>query len=381
MGTPSDHLPSEIPQDAINELLVSRRLPTALTISQARVTAAFHSVYFITLPPNDATRHNELVLRVSGTHLPRIKTENEVAVMSWLSTATKLPLPDVVAYDSSESNPIGHEYTLLSRAKGVTLSDAYKSLDHNGTIRIIDQLIDILVQLHEHVWDGIGGLNRNADGDIVLARIVDETFWFLPEIGLWPAGETVSSLNIGGPYSTYVELVVAQTRHYSRLIEINESLEPVRDILLSLQRFVDLLLLHAEELNNVKLRLAHKDLHFANILFDETSGKITAILDWEFSGVVPFPLWDPRKAFLWNGSDEPDSKQEKHRLTRLFEKRCAERGVDILRDVKLSPLQQKMQDAADFLRAIVEVSPRGQRQELIPGWKARVVESIAAFGV
>lgn len=36
-----------------------------------------------------------------------------------------------------------------------------------------------------------------------------------------------------------------------------------------------------------------KDLHMANMLYDHQRGRITAVHDWEFSGVVPFPEIKP----------------------------------------------------------------------------------------
>ena len=81
------------------------------------------------------------------------------------------------------------------------------------------------------------------------------------------------------------------------LIQINDKLAFMRDIIPQLERFVRTLPSHTDELNNVKLRLAHKDLHFANILYDVSSGSITAMPDWEFSGVVPFTKWNLRRAF------------------------------------------------------------------------------------
>ncbi|KAI8965555.1 hypothetical protein F5Y11DRAFT_367910 [Daldinia sp. FL1419] len=76
-------------------------------------------------------------------------------------------------------------------------------------------------------------------------------------------------------------------------------------------KFVQALPSHADELNNVKLRLAHKGLHFANILYDVFSGTITAVLNWEFSGVVPFTQWSPRRTFLRNAHDDNRSADEK----------------------------------------------------------------------
>ncbi|KAH7019833.1 hypothetical protein EDB80DRAFT_701637 [Ilyonectria destructans] len=129
MGTPADHLPVAIFEDAINELLQTTGLPRATAIANPKVTAQYHSIYFVTLPSTEKSHgHSELVLCVSGRHLPAIKTMNEVGVTTWLSKNTAIPLPEVIAYDASVDNPIGHEYTLLSRVQGVTLGDIYDSL-------------------------------------------------------------------------------------------------------------------------------------------------------------------------------------------------------------------------------------------------------------
>ncbi len=384
MGTPADALPPPIAEDAIQALLRAVGLPEATTIVSPRVTAQYHGIYLISLPHSDRSHgHSELVLRVSGRHLPTIKTKNEIGVMTWLSKNTTIPIPDVIAYDASEENPIAHEYTLLSRARGVTLSDVYESLDDGQITQILDQLIDFLSQLHAHPWEGIGGLTLSDEGEPVLAQVVDETFWQVPDVEqFWPQGETVASLNIRGPYRTYVEYVSAQVQQYARLIRVHDKLEFMRSILPRLEAFVAVLPRHSDELNKVALRLAHKDLHFANLLFDPSSGSITAVLDWEFSGVVPFPKWNPGRSFLWNGRDDEKSADEKQRLTRLFQERYDERKVSLLEDANFSsPRQESMQKVADYLRAIVEVSPRGQRQDLVHGWKATVLQNLEPFDV
>ena len=380
MSTPAEHLPGPISDNQINDLLASISLPKASSIVPAQVTAEYHSIYFITIPPNETQTHTNLVLRVSGHHLPRIKTTNEVGIMSWISKNTTIPIPEVVAYDASVDNPIAHEYTLLSRAKGETLSEVYTTLNEEQIRGILDQLIDILAQLHAHKWDAIGGLNINAQGEIVLAPLVDETFWQVPDLKLWPETETVASLNIAGPYPNYIDYVSAQTRHYIRLISIHDKLAFMRPDIPRLEAFRASLPRHAAELNDTKLRLAHKDLHWANLLYDTTSSRITAVLDWEFSAVVPIQLWDPRRAFLWNGQAGEEGAREKARLRTLFTERCQERGVVLLDDAAFtSPLQEAMENVVDFLRAIVEVSPRDQRKDLVPGWRAAALENVARF--
>jgi hypothetical protein len=154
----------------------------------------------------------------------------------------------------------------------------------------------------------------------------------------------------------------------------------MRDTIPQLEAFLKALPKHADELNTVKLRLAHKDLHFAKMLYDAVSNKITAILDWEFSGVVPFTKWNPRRSFLWNGQDNEEAGNEKLRLLELFGQRCKERGVVMMEDASFSGhLQESMQKVTHFLRGIVEVAPRDQRGELVQSWRATLLENAARF--
>ncbi|KAI2601963.1 kinase-like protein [Hypoxylon sp. NC1633] len=383
MGTLADYLPQNISDGSIQELLESVGLPRPTNMVRATVTAQYyHAIFLITIPENTKTTDTELVLRVSGNHLPVIKTTNEVAVMAWVSKNTKIPIPRLLAHDSTTDNPIGHEYTLMSHVSGQALSDIYQSLSPDQIAHILDELIDFLSQLHAHEFAAIGGLELDSQGLVRVGRMVDETFWQTPDLEkFWAPGETLDSLNLNGPYSTYIDLVSAQVRTYIHLIQINDKLAFMRDMIPQLELFVQALPSHADELNNVKLRLAHKDLHFANILYDVSSDTITAILDWEFSGVVPFTNWNPRRAFLWNARDEDGSADEKQRLVGLFESCCRERGVRILEDAAYSsPLQESMQKVADFLRAITEVAPRDQGQDhRVGSWKAIVLENTAKF--
>ncbi|KAI0149738.1 phosphotransferase enzyme family-domain-containing protein [Hypoxylon sp. NC0597] len=383
MGTPQDHLPKAIAHDAINELLVSIGLPKATNIAPAKVTAAYHSIYMVTLPPTEKSSHRELVLRVSCGHLPQIKTANEVGVMAWILKNTTIPIADLVAYDDSSNNPIGYEYTLLARVHGETLSDIYSTLGEEHTSKILDRLADILVQLHDHEWHEIGGLNIDAQGNVSPAQIVDETFWMVTELKLWPPGETIASLNIAGPYASYTDYVSAQIRQYIRLIQLHDKLAFMRSDIPCLEAFLTAISSRAEELNQTKLVLAHKDLHFANMLYNRGTGRITAILDWEFSCIMPSQQWNPRRAFLWNGQEGKVGVAEKKRLWELFTARCEERNLtSFLDDTKFtSPLQEAMQRVTDHVRAIVEVSPRDQRKELVPSWRATALQNIALFGV
>ncbi|KAI0965705.1 hypothetical protein F4678DRAFT_315718 [Xylaria arbuscula] len=126
------------------------------------------------------------------------------------------------------------------------------------------------------------------------------------------------------------------------------------------------LLDYAQKLNEVKLRLARKDLHLTTMLYNPALGAITAVLDSEFSGVVPFIKWNPHSAFLSARDDDANSAGEKQKCLDLFRSRCADKGVQIVENTAYaSPLQESMQTVPDFLRAIIEVAPRDQRKDTV----------------
>lgn len=88
---------------------------------------------------------------------------------------------------------------------------------------------------------------------------------------------------------------------------------------------------------------------------------ITAILDWEFSGVVPAPRCNPPRDFLWNTKSSPDDKAEQSRMEDVFKAIRQERGLEkMLDEMQLNPLQELTQTVVNYICAIVEVCPRGQ---------------------
>ncbi|OAA53585.1 Protein kinase-like domain protein [Niveomyces insectorum RCEF 264] len=293
----------------------------------------------------------------------------------------------VVSLGACGSNPIGHECTLLARAPGRTLSDVYAGLSEAERDGILDQLIDILSHLHAHRWDHIGGLNLDdtkhgpsaaaaaaaaaAATPAKPAGVVDETFWQAGDLHLWPA------------------MVAGYVRHYVRLIGLHDSLALLRGDVPRLEAFAAQITQQPEPATQLgggsAFVFAHKDLHFANQL--HAAGRITAMLDWEFAGVVPAPLWNTRRAFLWNARPGEENLAAKRRLVARFEDRVRARNDPVVTERLLtgvrfaSPEQDAMQAVVDYLRAITEVVPRGGRDHVLPAWRDTMLASLATFGV
>lgn len=355
------------------------------------MTAAFHSIYLLHFPasakqqllPAKATDENgdiTLVLRVSGNHIGRTKTLNEVAVLRWVKeNCPTIPVPAVVRYDADEDNAVGREFTILEKVPGRSVDKMYKDLSEVTKKKLVSQLTDMVLELNRHEWQHVGGLQISQNGKIEPGPALEDTFWLIPDIKeYWGAEESVETLNPAGKYASHAAFVQAYLSVFLHAIKTHKSLEWLRgafeDRLTALsEKLPDMHSLHQSQ-----LVLAHKDLHFANVMATD-DGTITGILDWEFAGVVPQLRWDPVRAFLWNGDRSEESGVEKTRLREVFEEILKEKGV--------SPWWEGDAQTDDvwtvirFVRAIIEVCPRGQKLEAAKGWRDSASEALTRLGV
>ncbi|GLA92876.1 hypothetical protein AtubIFM61612_007982 [Aspergillus tubingensis] len=380
--TTTSTLPPPLPTTSITTLLTTLSLPPPTTITPLPVSAAFHTIYLIHYAPSAAASATPpiraradpsdgsitLVLRISGTQIPRIKTLNEVGVMTWVRRNTSIPVPAVIAYSASRDNPLGYEFTLLERVPGVSVAEVYEGLDEGRKRSLVEQVAGFVAELHGKPWEGgyVGGLQLAAqegdDGDeIVRGPPIEETYWQTQDVETYWAGmgETLETLN---PFKSDGDLIPR------------------------LEEFISVIG-SDDKLNDVPYVLAHKDLHFANIMCDPSSPDcpITGILDWEFASVVPAPRWNPVRAFLWNYRYAVEDKAERDRLEGVFEEVCKSRGQWwVLEGMKLSERQEGMQRVVNHVRAIVEVGVKGAGEEKegkLRGWRETVEAGLKLFNV
>lgn len=214
---------------------------------------------------------------------------------------------------------------------------------------------------------------------------VDEWQWFLPDIQLYfpNSTETFNTLNVSGPFPDYTNFITAIVERYIHTAKVHPSLTFLHKYFPRLQAYLVAVQQHSTLLNDVEIRLAHKDLHFANVLCDPVSMSITAIIDWEFAGTVPFPRWDPPRAFLWSAQPGEKGDREKVRIMDRFNEICKERDVKFIKDAQFtSPLQENMHNVMNLLRWFVTLVPKGgHSQEFVEKVEREFVKRLEAFGV
>lgn len=365
----------------IVSLLESIFLGAPKSIKSMKVIAAFHAIYVITYPDI------EYILRVAGNHVPSIKTENEAAILMWLKRNSNVPVPDVIAFDSTTNNKLDHEYIILSRCPGVAISDIYDSLTAHQLDHIVLQLIDILSELHRHPFSCIGGLKLSTESgkerEIIPGPVLDEHFWFIHDIEEYFPSENFDSVNYHGPFNTYTEYATSAIKSYLHIAELHSALKVyLTPFLTRISAFLDLLPEYSSDLNKAEIRLAHKDLHFANVLYIPETGQISAIIDWEFAGTVPFPQWDPVRAFLWNARPGQDSVEEKNRLRSRFAELCRENDARFLVDAEFAnSFQEALHLVRNSLRGITTSVPRNLHADAVEKWTKDLEKGLIVFGV
>jgi hypothetical protein len=137
--------------------------------------------------------------------------------------------------------------------------------------------LDYLCELHAHPWVSfVGGLSIR-EGDISPGPLIVENFWQTANLERYWADsrETLKSLNpvLEAGFLNYVGLTIGCLKRYIRAIEKHPSLAPCRDMIPRISAFVETIQepANAEKLNPVTYVLAHKALHFGNIMCNRPS--------------------------------------------------------------------------------------------------------------
>ncbi|KAH8115884.1 hypothetical protein DFH11DRAFT_1506822 [Phellopilus nigrolimitatus] len=113
----------------------------------------FHKAYLVTLETTET-----LIARVARRFMPRLKTESEVATMAYLREHTKIPVPEVYAWDGNPYNRLGGEWILMSRASGIPLRKVYHSMPLEQLVALLRNLAELLMPLFGHRFSHIGSL-------------------------------------------------------------------------------------------------------------------------------------------------------------------------------------------------------------------------------
>lgn len=283
---------------------------------------AFHRLFII----SSSRVRTQYLMRVAIPVDPFFKTESEVATMEYVRERSSLPVPRVVAFASTASNPLGFEWILMERADGVPLDQVWDNMPLDAKTRLTDdfahrmkQLLDIRFTLLGNIyfvdiWNQVGYAplfdhhpRHNSgsidvdiggtDGNFVIGRMVSTRF-FRDKRAVLRAER--------GPFRTARELALAETRLLGQRIrhlspspnddyycEVDEGLADGGDEVLQIFDQLEdaastrVFPLSADDGPEDAKVLWHDDLSCMNVLVHPETYELTGVVDWESVSIVP----------------------------------------------------------------------------------------------
>ncbi|KAI1340331.1 phosphotransferase enzyme family-domain-containing protein [Xylariaceae sp. FL0016] len=213
------------------------------------------------------------VMRICLPLCPKLKTESEVATLRWVKANTRLPVPQVRAYDSTRNNPIGFEWILMTKVDGKSLRQQWHNIGFDPKERIVKALAEYATIVFKQQFDsGIGNLFQGSS-----FASADEPNWQI--------GQIVSKAS---------RLRIASLRLTQRLSELQDESHctTARQMLQLIGRLekLEIHFLRTIETGGqqplVPTMLWHFNISLDNIFVDD-NGILCGIVDWQDVSCLP----------------------------------------------------------------------------------------------
>ncbi|TVY31985.1 Altered inheritance of mitochondria protein, mitochondrial [Lachnellula subtilissima] len=248
-----------------------------------------------------------------GLLILRLRPKSRFFGLVCLRSHTTVPVPQVLAWNSDPSNPVGAEYIMMERAPGIQLFQKWDDLDGDNRLSLIKQLTEPEHQLASIPFPASGHLyfmeSILEKKHILLDSSVDSTSQY--GIGplchrSWDIDQSRLNPNLSrnldpGPWKSVaaygralVEREIFRLRtqlstrpdrlHYANIEDDIALLQKTADLIDRLESYLSL-----EQ--NSQPTLWHIDLHMGNIFVSETEpSKIVSLIDWQSISVSPLFL-------------------------------------------------------------------------------------------
>ncbi|KAK4139424.1 kinase-like domain-containing protein [Dichotomopilus funicola] len=275
------------------------------------------------------------IFRVSIPVEPFYKTESEIATMEYIRCHTTMPVPQVIAFSSSDDNELGYEWILMERMPGEPLRTLWSSMPDEARVKVFAELAAHVKQLVSLRFSKFGNLyfsdvakhvlpsdtsipsklpiddkavdkDIGHDGRFVLGRLVSQEFFFDKRV-YYPGSR--------GPFETtreWVDMRVAllekrlqelspiegQAWYCENDRELDRNKDRVYKLFDEFKALIPHLVPHDNGPEDIGI-LFHDDLSEHNLLLDPVTFKLTAVVDWESVSILPaYEAYDARPAWL-----------------------------------------------------------------------------------
>ncbi|EZG05962.1 hypothetical protein H106_04448 [Trichophyton rubrum CBS 735.88] len=234
---------------------------------------------------------NEVIAKIPcpNAGAPFLTTASEVATLRFLRSRISIRVPEVYAWDSDSSNPVGAEYIIMEKICGVALAEIWESMNSLQRYEIINQIVKMETEFRS--------LKLPAYGRLFLRDSLPPEYhhYLLPSDldpdGLFCIGPSNSPLlchnkptdvskSIVGP-----SLIAMERDRIQSLLnrfDTHQSVDEYSDLLQKATQVLPYLSKDLEVLKWSDPVIWHNDLHFGNIYISPNDPTIIqGVIDWQ----------------------------------------------------------------------------------------------------
>ncbi|KAF8602765.1 hypothetical protein BDV93DRAFT_494428 [Ceratobasidium sp. AG-I] len=173
----------------------------------------------------------EAVVRVASPAFPRDKLESEIATLRFVSSQTTIPVPRVYSRNSDRANPVGAEYMIMEKVRGITASDVWEQLDLEKKNVVVSQIAGYLVALFKHRFATGGSLYISSQNpsEITVGPIVIPSFYRALDGELrvpsneWPTFQQEQA-QFRGPFSSVTNYLLCAVKAELNFVKLHRPL-------------------------------------------------------------------------------------------------------------------------------------------------------------
>jgi aminoglycoside phosphotransferase (APT) family kinase protein len=232
----------------------------------------------------------------------------EVALMKYLSKKTKVPVPEVVCFETKLDSRVGAQYILMEQLLGepayVSWFEKCKERNHLSGNRvppdtemmrcnILRSLANTMVDLQNIEFDKIGMPDFTATLDHGEKPVITHSYQWVED-----TAKNNDQLIPYGPFDSSEEFMASKIEEKWSSLPDSDVEDDIRtqNMLLGVRKILNIIYAntiiscsvkpHQNSWDEETFVLRHPDLDLQNILVDD-AGNVTGIIDWEGCFVVP----------------------------------------------------------------------------------------------
>lgn len=287
---------------------------------------SYNQVYTISALVNGVVK--ECIFRLALPDFPWYRTQIEVSTTEFIRHHTSIPVPRIYAFNSSMRSPLGLEWILMEKVQGRTYAEAEWSLSFETRAAIHRKVADWTDELSRLEFDQIGPLYHDWSKPLsdqhsyLVGPLNDDEFKsdlrldYDVHRGPFASMQQYTSSRIAFRMADALDPRMAARAAYceakakaeeeddTTTFRTDDEMEAVSDelytraVLAAVPRYCLALqsilptVFASERPAPGFARLAHIDIHGDNIMVDDATGNLVALLDWEQTMTLPL-AWTP----------------------------------------------------------------------------------------